>query len=288
MGMPVEKYLFDAMRRLIKSGHWLANEKGARLWRFKEGLHIVWRTGAQDIVDTLTRDKVPGIPRDEDTLADILIERGLAVPKTLPDGRHYRYWRMQPQGLEVTLYMLRLASTELIYSNEPPIVVEGIEVNDVPEATVTAESKQDSTRLESQPDAQIDKPISTPESSITPDQQPIQDCQEQSNHGQTGDPTLFSSPTVQAGSRYFCESFFGHPCPTSGKNYATANAFGGPSRPASLVAYPTRGMQHSYAMTRRDFVKPAFSLRSRSVKTHALSLLGTTRLLSRSDGITRP
>jgi len=87
-----------------------------------------------------------------------------------------------------------------------------------------------------------------------------------------------------AGSRYFCESFFGHPCPTSGKNYATANAFGGPSRPASLVAYPTRGMQHSYAMTRRDFVKPAFSLRSRSVKTHALSLLGTTRLLSRSEG----
>src|SRR5664280_1314148 len=39
------------------------------------------------------------------------------------------------------------------------------------------------------------------------------------------------------------------------------------------------------AMTRRDFGKPAFSLRKkRSVKTHALSLLGTTRLLSRSDG----
>src|SRR5665647_341839 len=39
------------------------------------------------------------------------------------------------------------------------------------------------------------------------------------------------------------------------------------------------------AMTRRDFGKPAFSLRKkRSVKTHALSLLGTTRLLSRSEG----
>ena len=49
-----------------------------------------------------------------------------------------------------------------------------------------------------------------------------------------------------AGSRYFCESFYGHPCPTSGKNYATAYAFGGPSRPASLVAYPTRGTQHRY------------------------------------------
>jgi conjugal transfer pilus assembly protein TraI len=39
MGMQVEKYLFDAVRRLIKSGHWLANEKGARIWRFKEGIH---------------------------------------------------------------------------------------------------------------------------------------------------------------------------------------------------------------------------------------------------------
>ena len=92
------------------------------------------------------------------------------------------------------------------------------------------------------------------------------------------------SGAERAGSRYFCESFFGHPCPTSGKNYATANAFGCPSRPASLVTYPTRGMQHSYAMTRRDVGKPAFSLRKkRFVKTHALSLLGTTRLLSRSE-----
>jgi len=40
------------------------------------------------------------------------------------------------------------------------------------------------------------------------------------------------------------------------------------------------------AMTRRDVEKPAFSLRKkRFVKTHALSLLGTTRLLSRSVGM---
>ncbi|MFA5925246.1 MAG: hypothetical protein WC856_28905, partial [Methylococcaceae bacterium] len=41
----------------------------------------------------------------------------------------------------------------------------------------------------------------------------------------------------QPGSRYFCESFYGHPCPTSGKNYATAHACGCPSRPASFVGY---------------------------------------------------
>jgi len=43
------------------------------------------------------------------------------------------------------------------------------------------------------------------------------------------------------------------------------------------------------AMTRRDVGKPAFSLRKkRFVKTHALSLLGTTRLLSRSEGRVQP
>jgi len=50
----------------------------------------------------------------------------------------------------------------------------------------------------------------------------------------------FSHP----GSRYFCESFYGHPCPTSSKSYATANACGCPSRPASFVGYPSRGIQH--------------------------------------------
>jgi len=163
MGMPVEKYLFDAMRRLIKSGHWLANEKGARLWRFKEGIHIVWRTGAQDIVELLAKDKVPGIPRDEDTLADILIERGLALPKTLPDGRHYRYWRMQPPGLDVVLYMLRLASTELIYSNEPPVAIEGIEVEEDHQVAVKAESGQ------AKPGGTDDQPIAPMTTSLVTD-----------------------------------------------------------------------------------------------------------------------
>lgn len=192
MGMPVEKYLFDAMRRLIKSGHWLANDKGARLWRFKEGLHIVWRTGAQDIVELLAKDKVPGIPRDEDTLADILIERGLAIPKILPDGRQYRYWRMRPQGLEVTLYMLRLASTELVFSNEPPVIVEGVEISDEAETTVTAESGQNNDTRESQPDRQIDHSIADPVCT-PPDQENRQDSPDQSAIGQSVDTALLPS-----------------------------------------------------------------------------------------------
>ncbi|MDD5269142.1 MAG: hypothetical protein PHO08_18830 [Methylococcales bacterium] len=42
-------------------------------------------------------------------------------------------------------------------------------------------------------------------------------------------------------SRYFYESFYGYP-------------------------YPTRNMQHSYAMTQRDFGKPVFSLRKNTLR----------------------
>jgi hypothetical protein len=143
LGMPVERYLFDAMRRLIKSGQWLVNDKGARVWRFQSGVHIVWRTGAQDIVGLLAKDKVPGIPRDEDTLADILIERGLAIPKRDAAGRQYRYWRMRPDGLDAVFYMLRLASLESIFSNEPPAAIEGFEVEDEESNTPTQPETND-------------------------------------------------------------------------------------------------------------------------------------------------
>jgi conjugal transfer pilus assembly protein TraI len=221
MGMPVEKYLFDAMRRLIKSGHWLANEKGARIWRFKEGIHIVWRTGAQDIVELLAKDKVPGIPRDEDTLADILIERGLAIPKTLPDGRHYRYWRMQPQELDVVLYMLRLASTELIYSNEPPVAIEGIEVVEDLQAAVKAEPGQDKIEgTEAQPIAQMttslvtdgtlatsamginqeqnDTLASSPETATVPDQLILSEYPDQLNKDEMSDTLLNPAARVES------------------------------------------------------------------------------------------
>jgi hypothetical protein len=92
----------------------MADQSGARLWMLAEGLRLVWPAGADDIIGLLAADKVPGIPRDPDTLADILLDRGLAVPRQAGD-RAQRYWRMAPaplasDGQVVTLSMLRLAS----------------------------------------------------------------------------------------------------------------------------------------------------------------------------------
>jgi len=139
LGVPVEKYLLDAMRRLIGSGRWTANTRGARIWRFADGLHVVWKAGAQEVSELLAKDRIPGIPRDPDTLADILIERGLAVPRKTTDGRSLRYWRMAPAELDMALYMLRLATPELIYSSEPPVVVDGRVLDETERETVLSE-----------------------------------------------------------------------------------------------------------------------------------------------------
>jgi hypothetical protein len=98
------------------------------VWVLTEGIHLVWRAAAGDIVELLARDRLAGIPRDPDTLADILLERGLAQPRDLPSGR-YRYWRIVPatlarnrEGRQPVLYTLRLAPELLFDGATPPPV----------------------------------------------------------------------------------------------------------------------------------------------------------------------
>lgn len=159
LGIPVEKYLLDAMRRLISSGRWSANTRGARVWRFDESLHVVWKAGAQEICELLTKDKIPGIPRDPDTLADILIERGLAIPRRTQDGRHYRYWRMAPAELDVALYMLRLSSPELIYTGEPPVLVEGRLLDEMGKETALSKREAPKPAPQQEPDQERPTPV---------------------------------------------------------------------------------------------------------------------------------
>jgi len=98
LGVPVDRYLLDAMRSLARGGRWQINVPGARLWMLAEGLQLVWPSGAEDMVALLAADRVPGIPRDPETLADILLEWGLAVPRQEGDQAR-RYWRLAPAPL---------------------------------------------------------------------------------------------------------------------------------------------------------------------------------------------
>lgn len=166
LGVPVEKHMLDAMRCLMSNGAWATNERGARVWVLKDGVFVAWKQAAEEIVDFLAKDRIPGIPRNHDTLADILIERGLAKPRALDSGATYRYWPVSPAvlrtktGESVTLYMLKLASPQILFSTEP-VCVEAAVGDDVDrdEAKMIQVSATDGARASSSterpPDANV-------------------------------------------------------------------------------------------------------------------------------------
>jgi len=125
LGTPVEKSLFDAMRRMVKAGKWQLNKPGARLWLLQNDLFIVWPQGAKEITDLLAKDNLPGIPRDPDTIADLLIERELAIPDTSIEGRNQRYWKIVPDAVAekmggIALTALRVKHPEMLVDPIPP------------------------------------------------------------------------------------------------------------------------------------------------------------------------
>lgn len=128
LGVPVERYLLDAMRRLLASSQWLVNQRDARVWVRKSNqsthLYLVWKSAAKDIIELLAKDKIPGIPRDPDTLADILIERALATKSTSNE----RYESLAPEvlikdGKPIWLPMLHISEADLLFSSNVPIGV---------------------------------------------------------------------------------------------------------------------------------------------------------------------
>lgn len=127
VGTPIERNLIDAMRRLVKDGTWKPNTPGHCLWMINNSLFIAWKKGSDDLTRSLTKFNVPGIPRDPDVQADILIERDLAKP-CLHEGQSLRYWKIAPEVLQkggekqVEFQVLRLSAPELIIDPPPPSV----------------------------------------------------------------------------------------------------------------------------------------------------------------------
>lgn len=121
LGVPVERYIVDAMRQLITRGDWTINQRRSRGWVFHDGFYVCWNAAVEDIRRVLERDGVAGVPRDADSMADILIDRDIAHPRKT-ESATYRYWPMRPEFFGDSdphrLMMLRL--TPETFFNEPP------------------------------------------------------------------------------------------------------------------------------------------------------------------------
>ena len=125
----VERYLVEAMRRLIRSGRWEVNQLGAALYVTEHGLFVHWKAAVRDVLALLAADGVKGIPQDPLVLVDLLIQAGIAAPREVaaPPGSaeerySYRYWPVTPclpprDGLAggVQLQLLKLETPELFF-----------------------------------------------------------------------------------------------------------------------------------------------------------------------------
>lgn len=122
-GVPVERHLIDAMRSQIKSGQWEINKPGSMVWHLSEGLFLVWPKAAHSCRTLLNKQGVPGIPTDPDTIAEILLERGLAEYCTPNEGSKHNLWHIKPEvgTASVITPALKLASAELLIDPPPPI-----------------------------------------------------------------------------------------------------------------------------------------------------------------------
>ena len=142
VGIPVERYVMDAMRRLLSEGKWKLNEPGARVWVSYDGAFVAWAKAAGEILEVLKEDGMHGIPKSPESLADILIETGLASGKANSEkGFEDRYWMVAPEMLKrkrkgdaenyVWLRCLKLRNLELLVDDDLPepthLVIQGME-----------------------------------------------------------------------------------------------------------------------------------------------------------------
>ena len=148
IGVPVERYLADIMRRLVREGVWRINEPSARVWNIDGITYLVWPMAGEEIARRTNDEDIPGLPKTPDGILDMMVERGIACMRE-GDGDPYFYIapdvltekiptlklksiRLRDQALISTMPIAPVAgrvigSNEAVGSTETPVAVENPE-----------------------------------------------------------------------------------------------------------------------------------------------------------------
>jgi conjugal transfer pilus assembly protein TraI len=111
LGSHLERYLVDAMRRLVASNPaWCPNQERSRLWLSKEGLFLIWPNAADDVRKLLEADELPGIPKAPETILEILVGASVFEPRH-PD---LMLWTINPPPGKARFEAARLRSAEIL------------------------------------------------------------------------------------------------------------------------------------------------------------------------------
>ena len=110
IGVPVERYLTDIMRRLVREGVWRINEPSARVWNIDGITYLVWPMAGEEIARRTHDEDIPGLPKTPDGILDMMVERGIACMR---DGDGDPYFYIAPDVLTEKIPTLKLKSIRL-------------------------------------------------------------------------------------------------------------------------------------------------------------------------------
>ncbi len=126
IGLPVERFLVDIMRRLVRDGTWRINDPGSRLWHMDGHLYLIWPIAGEEIAAVINQEKIPGMPRTPNSILEMLVDRKLAnIREDQVEGN--RCWGIAPAVLaeripNIRLTAIRLRDTAMIIDPAPPSV----------------------------------------------------------------------------------------------------------------------------------------------------------------------
>ena len=114
LGTSLGPYLADALLQLKSRGRWTVNDDLAHVWVSRGAVFLIWPKAAADIRGWLEEIEVHGVPRDDQTIADLLADARLVIPLSEVGNTASLPWPIRlPGGREVTA--LRLAVPELMF-----------------------------------------------------------------------------------------------------------------------------------------------------------------------------
>jgi conjugal transfer pilus assembly protein TraI len=112
IGLPVERFLVDIMRRLVRDGTWRINDPGSRLWHMDGHLYLIWPIAGEEIAAVINQEKIPGLPRTPNSILDMLVDRKLAnIREDQVEGN--RCWVIAPAVLAERIPNIRLTAIRL-------------------------------------------------------------------------------------------------------------------------------------------------------------------------------
>jgi hypothetical protein len=157
---PQHKLVVDIIRRSIKGdadgAAWKPNIHGAVIYNTTMGVFIKWGEAARQIARNLSgEDDAKGMLLDADSIADQLIEEGIAEPYVDGKGVRHRYWRVCVEPIaesrkqrklvatSVPLKVLKITHAEMIWDEGLPNTITASLAQEKPPEPVSNVSKSD-------------------------------------------------------------------------------------------------------------------------------------------------